>query len=91
MVDYCWAKRNIEMGTARQTIRLNHVNEHFVDADGNATTLQPLRPCPASYQYESSAIAQPATPAIDTTEYQRIEKGYVRASTSVHQAASMSG
>jgi tyrosinase len=55
------------------------VNEHFVDADGNATTstaaittLMPL----LSYQYESSAIgSNAATPAItSTTEYQRIEK-----------------
>jgi tyrosinase len=61
MIDYCWAKWNIELGN-------NNTNDpawnsmswnHFFDKDGNpvdttagATTLMPL----LSYQYESSAI-----------------------------------
>jgi Protein of unknown function (DUF_B2219). len=81
MIDYCWAKWNIEMGnsTTNDPAWINHVNEHFVDADGNPTsstagitTLMPL----LSYQYESSAIgSNPATPAITSkTEYQKTEK-----------------
>lgn len=81
MVDYCWAKWNIEMGnsTTNDPAWVNHVNEHFVDADGNPTTstggittLMPL----LSYQYESSAIgSSPATAAITSKEeFQKVEK-----------------
>jgi tyrosinase len=81
MVDYCWAKWNIEMGnsTTNDPAWANHVNEHFVDADGNPTTstggittLMPL----LSYQYESSAIgSNPATAAISSkAEFQKVEK-----------------
>jgi len=81
MVDYCWAKWNIEMGnsTTNDPAWANHVNEHFVDADGNPatatggiTTLMPL----LSYQYESSAIgSSPATAAITTkVEFEKVEK-----------------
>lgn len=81
MIDYCWAKWNIEMGnnTTSDPAWINHVNEHFVDADGNATsstagitTLMPL----LSYQYESSAIgSNAATPAITSKAvYQTTEK-----------------
>jgi tyrosinase len=61
MIDYCWAKWNLELennGT-NDTTWVNHVNSHFVDADGNpqtqtggVTTIEPL----LSYRYESSAI-----------------------------------
>lgn len=81
MVDYCWAKWNIEMGNnnTNDATWINHVNSHFVDADGNPTTstagittLMPL----LSYQYESSAIgSSPATAAITTkSAYQKVEK-----------------
>lgn len=81
MVDYCWAKWNIEMGnsTTNDPAWINHVNEHFVDADGNPTsstggitTLMPL----LSYQYESSAIGSNAATAAITTkeEFQKVEK-----------------
>src|SRR6266567_329044 len=61
MVDYCWAKWNIELGNSNTNnpAWVNTVNSHFVDEDGNMatatagiTTLMPL----ISYQYESSAI-----------------------------------
>lgn len=81
MVDYCWAKWNIEMenSTTNDPAWVNHVNEHFVDADGNPTsqtggitTLMPL----LAYQYESSAIgSNPAAAAITTkAEFQKVEK-----------------
>jgi tyrosinase len=81
MIDYCWAKWNIELGrnNTNDATWVNHVNSHFVDADGNAatktagiTTLMPL----LSYQYESSAIgSSPAAVAIATkTAFQAIEK-----------------
>jgi tyrosinase len=81
MVDYCWAKWNIELGNnnTNDSTWINHVNSHFVDADGNAasetagiTTLMPL----LSYQYESSAIgSSPAASAIATkVAYQAIER-----------------
>lgn len=81
MVDYCWAKWNIELGNnnTNDPTWINHVNSHFVDADGNAatdtagiTTLMPL----LSYQYESSAIgSSPAEAAIATkAAFQMIEK-----------------
>jgi tyrosinase len=81
MVDYCWAKWNIELGNnnTNDATWINTVNSHFVDADGNPvtatagiTTLMPL----LSYQYESSAIgSSPAAAAIKTkAEYQKLER-----------------
>jgi tyrosinase len=81
MVDYCWAKWNIELGNnnTNDPTWVNHVNSHFVDTDGNpatataeSTTLMPL----LSYQYESSAIgSSPAAAAIQTkVEFQKVEK-----------------
>jgi len=81
MVDYCWAKWNIELGrsTTNDTTWVNTVDSHFVDADGIAatstaglTTIMPL----LSYQYESSAIgSSPAAAAITTkSAYQKLEK-----------------
>ncbi len=70
MIDYCWAKWNIDLGNdnTNDPAWVNHVNSHFVDADGNPatatagiTTIMPL----VSYQYESSAIgSNPAVAAI---------------------------
>ncbi len=70
MVDYCWAKWNIDLGNdnTNDPAWVNHVNSHFVDADGNPatatagiTTIMPL----LSYQYEGSAIgSNPAARAI---------------------------
>lgn len=81
MVDYCWAKWNIELGNnnTNDAAWVNTVNSHFVDEDGNAatstagiTTLMPL----ISYQYESSAIG--SSPGIETgktkKEYEKLEK-----------------
>jgi tyrosinase len=81
MVDYCWAKWNIELGNnnSNDASWINTTDEHFVDADGNVasviaglTTIMPL----LSYRYESSAIgSSPATPEIRTkAEFQRLEK-----------------
>lgn len=61
MVDYCWAKWNLELGNdnTNDPTWVNTSWNHFVDASGNPvtvtaglTTLMPL----LSYQYESSAI-----------------------------------
>ncbi len=81
MVDYCWAKWNIELGNnnTNDPAWVNTVNSHFVDADGNPaevtaglTTLMPL----LSYQYESSAIgSSPAKAAAKTKgEFKKLEK-----------------
>lgn len=81
MVDYCWAKWNIDLGNSNtnDATWINHLNTHFVDADGNPasvnaglTTIMPL----LSYQYESSAIgSSPAAAAIKTkAEFQKLEK-----------------
>jgi tyrosinase len=81
MVDYCWYKWNADLGnnTTNDPTWFNHVNSHFVDANGNATsvaagitTLMPL----LSYQYESSAIgSHPAVYAIRAkSEYRRLER-----------------
>jgi tyrosinase len=81
MVDYCWAKWNIEMGNnnTNDATWINRVNSHFVDADKNPatdtagiTTIMPL----LSYRYESSAIgSSPAAAAIQTkAEFQKVEK-----------------
>ncbi|MEP6569317.1 MAG: tyrosinase family protein [Acidobacteriota bacterium] len=79
MVDYCWAKWNIEMGNnnTNDSTWLNHPNTHFVDADGNpnsmtaaVTILLPL----LSYQYESSAIgSSPAKAEPSKAEFQKLE------------------
>jgi tyrosinase len=78
MVDYCWAKWNIDLGNdnTNDPAWTNHVNSHFVDADGNPTsmaagltTVLPL----LSYQYESSAIgSSPAVMAIK--DFKKVEK-----------------
>lgn len=61
MVDYCWAKWNLEMGNdnTNDSAWLNTNWTHFTDASGNpaeasalSTLLMPL----LSYRYESSAI-----------------------------------
>jgi tyrosinase len=81
MVDYCWAKWNIELGNNNTNDPgwINTVNSHFVDADGNPatvtaglTTIMPL----ISYQYESSAIgSSPATAPIKTKkDFKKLEK-----------------
>jgi tyrosinase len=81
MIDYCWAKWNIDLGNnnTNDATWSNHVNSHFVDADGNPTdatggitTIMPL----LSYQYESSAIgSSPATAAITSkAAYQKVER-----------------
>lgn len=80
MIDYCWAKWNIELGNnnTNDATWINTDNTHFVDADGNPasstagiTTIMPL----LSYQYESSAIgSSPAKAAIKTKrEFQQLE------------------
>jgi tyrosinase len=81
MVDYCWAKWNLELGNnnTNDPAWANTDNTHFVDANGNpdsataaVTTLMPL----LSYQYESSAIgSSPATAALRTkSAYQKLEQ-----------------
>lgn len=81
MVDYCWAKWNIELGNnnTNDPAWVNTPNQHFVDTDGNPaemtaglTTLLPL----LSYQYESSAIgSSPATPESKIKdEFKKVEK-----------------
>jgi len=80
MIDYCWAKWNLELANnnTNDTTWTNHVNSHFVDADGNPatdtaaiTTLMPL----LSYRYESSAIGSfAATPELTTkAEFTKVE------------------
>ena len=41
MVDYCWAKWNLELGNdnTNDSTWVGTVNEHFVDADGNPASL----------------------------------------------------
>lgn len=80
MVDYCWAKWNIEMGNdnTNDSTWLNQDNGQFVDADGNAATtkavvtiLMPL----LSYRYESSAIGS-APAALELTakaDFKKVE------------------
>jgi len=81
MVDYCWAKWNIELGNnnTNNPTWVNHVNSHFVDADGNAatqtagnTTLMPL----LSYRYERSAIGSSVAAAAIAAkaDFQALEK-----------------
>jgi len=80
MVDYCWAKWNIELGN-------DNTNDpgwagtswdHFVDADGDpfsvsagATTIMPL----LSYRYESSAVgSHAAQAAMAAADFKKLEK-----------------
>lgn len=81
MIDYCWAKWNIELdnNNTNDASWLNHVNTHFVDADGNAaeftaaaTTIMPL----LSYRYESSAIGSfPAVLELTTkAAFEKVER-----------------
>ena len=80
MVDYCWAKWNIELDNdnTNDSGWLTTSWNHFVDGQGNpvsvtagATILMPL----LGYQYESSAIGSAAARARFTaSELQRIEK-----------------
>jgi len=79
MVDYCWAKWNIEMDNdnTNDSGWLGTSWDHFVDGQGDpvtvtagATILMPL----LGYQYESSAIGGAAARARMTTEeLRRIE------------------
>jgi len=81
MVDYCWAKWNIELGNSNTNDATwgNTTNGIFVDADGNpstatagVTTIMTL----FSYQYESSAIgSSPAVAAVTSrSEFQKLER-----------------
>ena len=80
MIDYCWAKWNIDlnMNNTNDGTWVGRVNSHFVDADGNPaeqtggiTTIEPL----LSYRYESSAIgSSPATAELTTkSAFQKVE------------------
>lgn len=79
MVDYCWAKWNIELhnDTTNDPSWVNHVNSHFVDADSNPvtvtagiTTIMPL----LSYQYESSAIGSSSATVIAKRDFKKLEQ-----------------
>ncbi len=81
MIDYCWAKWNMELenNNTNDATWTNHVNSHFVDADGNpaefnaaATTIMPL----LSYRYETSAIGGFAAASELTTKaaFEKVEK-----------------
>jgi tyrosinase len=80
MVDYCWAKWNIEMGNdnTNDSTWISHPNEHFFDTDGNPTSMNAgitiLLPL-ISYRYESSAIgSNPASAAVETlAAYRKVE------------------
>ena len=78
MVDYCWAKWNIELGNDNTNDAgwLGTTWNHFVDRNGNpitvsagATILMPL----LAYQYESSTIGSNArTRAVE--DFQKLKK-----------------
>jgi tyrosinase len=80
MVDYCWAKWNIELGNdnTNDSGWANTSWNHFVDENGDpasatagATTIMPL----LSYQYESSAVGSaPARAAVAASEFRKLEK-----------------
>lgn len=82
MVDYCWAKWNLELDNdnTNDSTWIGTDDSHFVDADGNpasttagVTTLMPL----LSYRYESSAIgSSPAQAEVATTksQYRKLEQ-----------------
>jgi tyrosinase len=82
MVDYCWAKWNIEMENDNTNDPAwNETSwNHFVDGNGNAasitagaTTLMPL----LSYRYECSAIGRFGCPlditSLSATEFKKLE------------------
>lgn len=79
MVDYCWAKWNLEMDNdnTNDSTWLNTNWTHFYDASGNATDtnalatiLMPL----LSYRYESSAIgSNPAVGQVANTDFKKLE------------------
>lgn len=81
MIDYCWAKWNIELNNnnTNDGTWVSHVNSHFVDTDGNPaeqtggiTTIEPL----LSYRYESSAIGSSPAAAELTTKsaFEKVER-----------------
>lgn len=80
MVDYCWAKWNIELGNdnTNDSGWANTSWDHFVDGKGNplnvtagATTIMPL----LSYQYESSAVGSSAAKAaVAAADFKKLEK-----------------
>jgi tyrosinase len=80
MVDYCWAKWNLELGNdnTNDPAWNNTSWDHFVDGNGapvsvtaGATPLMPL----LSYRYESSAIGSAAaTPERSASELRAIER-----------------
>jgi len=79
MVDYCWAKWNIELGNdnTNDSNWLNTSWNHFVDGNGNsisvtagATILMPL----LSYQYESSAIGSNAAQRRALEDFKEVER-----------------
>lgn len=80
MVDYCWAKWNIELGNdnTNDATWANTSWDHFVDGSGNPTsvtagltTIMPL----LSYRYESSAVgSSPAKAAIAAADLKKLEK-----------------
>lgn len=91
MVDYCWAKWNLEL----ENDNTNDAGwngtawNHFVDGDGNAvnvtagiTTLMPL----LSYRYECSTVGKFGCPldltALSSAEFRRLE-AHVRAGAEV--------
>jgi len=90
MVDYCWAKWNIEEGNDNtDDAGWNSTSwDHFFDENGNAvpsvtagaTVLMPL----LSYQYESSAIGGlPAKAALARADFKRLE-ARLRKGAAVH-------
>lgn len=80
MVDYCWAKWNIELGNdnTNDSTWGNTSWDHFVDQNGDPTsvtagltTIMPL----LSYQYESSAIGSFAAAAmVAAKDFKKLEK-----------------
>jgi tyrosinase len=80
MVDYCWAKWNLELDNdnTNDAAWMNTSWNHFVDRQGNPvtisaglTTIMPL----LSYQYESSAIGSAAARAMPAAaELEQLEK-----------------
>ncbi len=80
MIDYCWAKWNLEMNNdnTNDSAWLNTNWTHFVDKDGNptetsalATVLMPI----LSYRYESSAIgSNDAVAEKSAAEFKNLEE-----------------
>jgi len=92
MVDYCWAKWNIELenDNTNDSNWLDTEWNHFVDGDGNAatitaaaTTLMPL----LSYRYECSTVGKFGCPLdisrLSANEFKQLETR-IKAGTSVH-------